>query len=861
MISKRSPFQEVTAFPALFFDNSNMLRENLIEKILNGAANSHKMSSGLFLKILTKITNIKSKTITKNRFNLVTENIASSDFRKKWYTRIEKSRKKLDLQSFYNYAFDYVVKKHKGLGVNSDENRDNFWEFQSKRDGKSTACFLKKDGFKKILNSAFELEISNELMALYIWSFWEAHVWYDLGGNQSQRAEPFLAQLQDILIEFEAESILKLCLPLPTKCAQKPDEHDLEIIQEVIEVSSEAGLETKNYIINADQPAPPSCISHNSPEELFQYAEMLMAIHELREETRKSLSENRYRDLRELSNKLEDSEALIDERRTALDNWLNSQGIDSSVLPSPPENLLQDRLNSEEYLNSLDRLINKNLADAEKSLEVSRENFSREIKKAGFEVPKEIEKIGSENEFKKFEKVWRPKIETAKVLERCVSGGIQNSAIETLDIKRRLKVYTRLLGSIEASEKIAQVFKFILNDPDAFRSTDPEAKQTFVSYIDKFIQMKIPLPVGTWLFIKEMGSEEILIELSTRGLFDLLEEIQDIDMGGLSIMIEDKLEFLPKKLANRINIYRLEDLDANIRMPHLIKSLLEGSEIEQTVKMLFRNLCELNKFGEAIYLASLYKRIEFSIFSNEELHDPLVMLMLEATNRGDGDNSILDNMLDDFEWLTYRDQDILSLLYMLLKNGKYSSYINLIYQASNEIETARQKYPILIDYLVKANEKRSSDKSEFTKVKQNVIDDGKKALDEFLRELDKASCYSSWPPAAKYQKYFRNILKSSLAKINKRNKLPDLNPDILIEDAKSKGLTEAKGTAIVNMRRYLQKQILRLNLIFEGSQVFDFQQLQKDYKDNFKDIEKEFASVIPQKTISLVYEAVLKEIS
>lgn len=851
MSLKRQSFKKVSPFPSVFYKDGDINR-NLIEKIFQLAARRHKLSIGQFLKLITKFTNIKAKSLTKKKLDIIIDEISEENFRVKWYSKTYRSTKKSDIIPFFNYTYNYVSREYKKLSVNLKENDELFWTYgkPAKNDNGGTS-FLTRKGLDKIIDIIEENDIQNDLSAIYIWSFIEAHIWYDFGGNRNENSEALTSYLKKVLKERKLNDILDLILPNDKflKINTNKNEYDESRIKNFKIKKITKDISEKKEIAEKD--------IQLEIKEFKEFANSVYELIEMKQKVKRALSEEKYIIVSELSSNIPKIKDLTNKLMSNLQSWA-IKNLNEFTFPVKPGNFLEDITVANEYLSSLNGMILKAIKDTEKTIQKRKDILSEKLDFYKIEIPKNFEKIKSEKDLLAFERKYSELILIEKVIVKIGTDSFVEKDLDELGSEARFKVYKKFIYDEYSDKLLERMFNVLLNDPDSFDESEPESFDIFILYFRKMIEKNKELPVGSWRFLYSIKTKNFYEKLNPKELLKNINNLNTIEIEGLETVLEEKdLKYFPPIISNFIKQSKLKTIDPKSRLAKLLELIDEKNVNKSSIGMLCETLACLNRSSEALYLAFIYNKFDSILYSENILHEPLVLLLLTSCEEMN-ENAVLSELIDDFEWLIKKEDDVVALLYLLYRTKKNDTYINLIYQATEEIESAKRKFPVIMEILTNLNDAALETNHENKGVSENIVLIGKNALFEFKKNLVKLSCYSNWPPAKKYQEYFRDLLQEEYLKLKNGKYLNNLDPDEVIEAAHSKGLPHARGTAIINMRRYLSSQIGNLNKISESLIYVEFNDLRYEEMDIKEQLHQEFEKKAYNNILAYVYKSIME---
>ena len=826
-------FANVADFPTLFYDSSGNIRRDLLEEIFRYCAILNNLSYGNFIKQLCKWIGKKDLISASKRIEWLLDAVPTAEFRKKWYKKAEQKGPK-NIKNFFNSLYMYVVEKYPILGIDNPDLEDIIWPHAVHAiEGKS--WFLKLERFPDLLEISRTKNISTEFLAMYIWAFMEAHAWYDLGSSENEDWPTFHLSLIDLLTKLDKVDLLSLCLPLPileTKQSKEMPPKNL------VSHKKDSEIPQKKLLDPGSNPSTVPLFDDNDfdgsdENSLYQlldkYKSALLEVLELKVEIQNLMAESRYDEMGEKLPVMKDYEQRLLNIYSEFESCFSSLGLTNGI-PERPKDLFNSETVARDYLNSLYKAVKIALKDIRISLQTSKHKLITELQRAGIAVPDALGRAKSVEEIAQIKESLKEAIEISAAFQRVHIDGFGGVLIEAMSQNNRIAFFKKLAESSSDLDIIKQALEYMIAQNNSFSENLRETEfDIAVELAEKLLAGNNQLIDSFWLLLEDLAPDNFFKKLQVRGFFEVLRSAQNIDIDSLTKVAVNREDDLPDWLVNKIKIYRLENLVPEKRLNLLAEYIRKAPHEMEATLLMVRTLCDLERYKEALYLALICSRMGWPMLADEVMEKPFLKVLLDISDEIDKEGPLFYEMLEDLTWWELTNERTIILLYLLYKSHIDDIYFNLVYQAPEAIEVAREAYPLLTKELMTLNENNLDNQTPKSIPAENeIIEKARSALLEFEEALKKPSCYKNWAPALKYQNYFRRRMKKIFDDLMHSKSFTDFSPDDIINEAMvEENLPEAEGDAARNMKRFLEEQLERLLIIKSSLDLIPLKKLKK----------------------------------
>jgi len=849
-------YQNVTILPGVFYDSHGHIRRKLLECILQKCAESNSLTFGHFLKQLCKFSTKKSPSSAIRRLDFVLDILPTSSFRKKWYRGADRKTEKA-IMSFFNSIYAYVIERYPALEFDSINMRDVVWTKAPR------GTFLKADCLDRLLDISAELQVSDESLALYLWAFIEAHCWHDVGSSEKESYETFRNEFETLLKRHDKESLLALCLASEKK-SESETAFEVAIDPRTKEKNKRKSLSDFKEQVgkNGDEVEPESLESlpelnselRSQDGMMEAYRLLLFQVIKGKDEVQKLNAMSRYDQLEKQLPKIRDLEKKHTEVLGEIESWLESSGSRTEI-PIAPDDLLISRIAAKSFLKKLEKAVEKTLKVRQANIELSKKELVEDLRVTGIEEPEELEHVSTMEGLARIRESLKTEMQVSMALYRMKQEGFDAGFIKDMSEEERVDLYERLVAASANPSLLKETLRYMTGENRFSGKLIDRQLSVALKTSEALMACGGSLPDSFWAMLQKLSPDNPFKKAGEGKFFELLQNAPEIDMEGLDQTALGQEEKLPEWLVGRILLSRLTKLRPEERIAFLAKRLRDAPQDADTGLIMIRTLCELERYREALYLGSIGARIAWPGLNDEMLREPLLRTLLEIGEKLEKENSLLRELLEDASWLVDSEEYILVFLYLIYQSHMEDVYFNFKYQSPDAMEAARSSYPILTDKLVALNERNLFLEEPTRDPNEDLVEEGRKALLKFDEAQEKPSCYSSWAPAFKYQAYFREYFQDIFQSVRRQDKINEFSSEEILAKAMAEGnLAKAEGDAARNMRRFIEEQIERLNIISEAFQTFSEKELRRGSLREAPSLEKENERVAENSILKAVYK-------
>lgn len=851
-----APYTKVTIFPPVFYTKKGEIDKEFITGILKTAASLNKSALGPYLKNLCNALGKRRLLAYNKRLNYITETLPDPNFRIKWYTMAgKKEGKKKGLATFYDYILLKILFDSLEYASSDNESEwihDCFW----RNDVEDESLFLSSEKVETFITFFLKNDVDKRDLALYLWAFLEAQVWCGVEGTSTESDKKLHDSIHQILEELGETDVLRMCLGEPHDVEKSNTQEQLEKLKTS---DHNVRLEKKGTVDLGDDKNLLEWTKVNRPPSLDHIQRLLSEINELNRNLQIHLKDSDFVSVKTDADRLAELQTHLSESLDFLKKEVSSNDSPFNP-PDLPQDVMTSNESAEKYLNSLESLVHRFLVSALETIDNEKDKLRQQFDSLGMDIPGALSKADSLDAIEKINNEWSERLEFERIYRNCLDKGIKNSGIDKLDAGKRFDIFNRLAVDESEVRNLEGLLLHIIKDPEAMKSNRSQGGEVLLDLTKECLKSDQPLPDGVWALAYDLDSENLVSFLKNGRVALWLESSENFDITGFKNVMKNHMDIISDKLKLRIELSSLKDLSADSQISTLSNLLRDYPYENEVGIMLIKALCTTGRYAESLYLASLGAKAGWTGLSDDNIKEPLLKVLLQAVDREGIEPSVYSDILNDFEWLTGSDEDIVILLYLLCRSGQQNTLINLRYQAADTINSAKERYPVIIEHLMYLGDEMESQESVDLEV-QTVISQGRKALRNFEHDIKKISCYTRWPPATKYQSFFRRRLEKSMEAVKSSSALPNFNEEDLINEAQNTGLPRIQGNALQVMRRYISTQIERIHCIGEAVSHVSFEELQQERIGVLEKIKEEASLYSNHSTLGFVYQHVIEEMT
>jgi hypothetical protein len=592
-------------------------------------------------------------------------------------------------------------------------------------------------------------------------------------------------------------------LPSPTPSPEPPPQVPLAMEPTALEVA-----------------APASSLPPLLPE-VETLRALLVQIQAATREGAELLTRGRINQALELRDRLLSLQALIAQNLRVLEERLTAQDVES---PGPlPEPAFSQPAVGEEYLAVLNACLLEADVRGTRLLQQRRTALVAEFEGLGLRPPEDLSGIKTLREFQERGRVLKPLLDEQRALQQLLSpsGTVAREARESLPLLKRLEFYERTaleLRHPQASRTQRgpkELLEAVLRDGAALAHEPARGRRLMASALIALLEQELPVPPGTWRLFSSLceagGVVERLRELDVLTCLAAVPESLH-DAEGLFEVVGQERECLPTELRDifvRIEIARLPLPE---RIPRLAAMALDGQLAESLLMELLRALVQQGRHSDAVLLAILALQASRR-FQLDLAYESLLVFLVEQAERDSSAHEFIgQNFLQDSNWLCERTEDVVVLLYLVIRTGNRGPFENLQFLKPELLRDTERARPALVGRWLMPELKSRAPVDH--QARRETLRVARQSLRDWDHDLRKESCYRSWDYASDYQRLFKDHLTRLFEELDRARTFQDFDPLVFIEElGREHRLPEARHPALPPMKKYLLEQVDRLRLI------------------------------------------------
>jgi hypothetical protein len=464
------------------------------------------------------------------------------------------------------------------------------------------------------------------------------------------------------------------------------------------------------------------------------------------------------------------------------------------------------------YVAAFKQAFERRTSQAAEELKRRKSALGQRFRQLQLPVPGELDAIGSLGEFFAFEERCEPDLLYEKCYREVEAGDTAPGCLTELPPEKRIAMVKRLATDSRVGVSPARLLEILEHEKDATGDSRRVAFALAKDALTLLLDAGKPLPHGAWKVLATLSDEGFEHVLDSEGILRLLEgrPASEIDAEGLAAIFQGDVAELGEPLRRAVRTVRALRFPPEARVRELASIVVDSPAERSTVRLLLQALLDAGENGKALYLAVLGARSGWLDLCEEELKDSLVLSVLDVCdNELRGKGLVHDlHLFQNADWLTSSDDDVVLLLALFAAGGLLEEFIDFRYRKNERLQAVRRAYPETTARLIETIERSARERI--------AIVDAVGIVQELEHDLQKRSCYASWPPAESYQPLFREKLSAMRSAAIRRQPVVIPTSDEVIDDAQSEGgLPVVEGDGRKAMRKYLEKQFERIRRVEE----------------------------------------------